>query len=152
VTLAEFLTARLNDAEIAVDRLADTDEWTVKESATDLEIETSDGGWSAKPDWPWGCQDDDHWECGEHRSLSRDEADHIVRWQPRRVLADLEAKRAVVAELARHDGGIDWTIGGGSGRRAARAIAIHETIYRVCVLLAQPYRGHPDFDDDWDSR
>lgn len=68
-----------------------------------------------------------------------DAARHIARWDPRRVLAECEAKRGIVArltELARAEG--DETYGDAS-------VALTDTIRR----LALPYADHPDYEPAW---
>jgi hypothetical protein len=56
----------------------------------------------------------------------RGTAEHIARWDPARVLAEVEAKRAIL----RHED-------------------VHGEGDYVLQALAQPYAGHPDFDPAW---
>jgi len=67
-------------------------------------------------------------------------ARHIVRWDPPRVLADVAAKRAVLALWEHED-----------GRRAecAEFSDRAELMDDVLLALAQPYAGHPEFDPAW---
>ena len=74
---------------------------------------------------------------------SSDVVDHVVRFQPSRVLAECEAKRALINEygkvqaaIAQGDG-TEWTMGG----QAARGQAL--------MILALPYSAHPDYRPGW---
>jgi hypothetical protein len=69
--------------------------------------------------------------------------DHIVRHDPARVLAEVDAKRQIVTEYER-----------GLGRRrdhpgdpasAGALLALHA----IAHLLALPYADHPDYDEVW---
>lgn len=60
---------------------------------------------------------------------------HIARHDPTRVLADVEAKRQIVADYLHL-----LTVPGGS-------LAAHGEW--VCRVLARPYAGHPDYDPTW---
>ena len=74
---------------------------------------------------------------------SMDDARHIARWDPARVLADVAAKRVIV-EMHRPwggslpDGTIDCQI---CGWRRFGCLTL--------LALAQPYADHPDFDPAW---
>lgn len=70
------------------------------------------------------------------------DAEHIVRWDPARVLAECAAKRGIV-ERYRHkaESMARYPIQG----NAARLMALDE----VLRLLALPFREHPDFDLTW---
>ena len=54
--------------------------------------------------------------------------EHIARWDPARVLAECEAKREIVVEMA-YDG------------LGPREWILHQ--------LALPYAGHPDYRQEW---
>jgi hypothetical protein len=60
---------------------------------------------------------------------------HIARWDPARVLAECEAKRRIVAEMANY-----WVEG------ASRTGDLPEV---VLTALALPYADHPDYRDAW---
>lgn len=62
------------------------------------------------------------------------QAAHVVYWAPARVLADVEAKRRVVAAIEKHRDG-EW----GDD-------PIHE---RVLYALASAYSTHPDYSQRW---
>lgn len=56
---------------------------------------------------------------------------HHARWWPARVLAECDAKRAMVAELAR------------------LSSEEHADITRLAKLLVLPYADHPDYREEW---
>lgn len=58
---------------------------------------------------------------------------HIAKWDPARVVAECEAKRALVQFL-------DLDDDAGEGRYVAE---------RVLALLALPYADHPEFRQEW---
>lgn len=69
-------------------------------------------------------------------------AQHIARWDPDRVLAEVEAKRRIVDSLE------------AGARDPARLIdaALHlqtGVLRNVVLTLAQPYAGRPGFDPEW---
>jgi uncharacterized protein DUF6221 len=72
------------------------------------------------------------------------DAQFIARWNPARVLAEVAAKRAILAALALREDQAD-----GPGTLAA-VTGSHAVGLRIAVAaLAQPYADHPDFDPAW---
>ena len=65
---------------------------------------------------------------------TRIDGDHIARWDPARVLAECEAKRRII-ELC----------GGWVPDRDVSPLAADY----ILGLLAVPYAGHPDYDEEW---
>jgi Family of unknown function (DUF6221) len=72
-------------------------------------------------------------------------AEHIARHDPARVLADVAAKRAIVA-LHDDEGGAHECVGHDS---AWGTVTDYERDCRTLRLLAAPYADHPDFDPAW---
>lgn len=72
-----------------------------------------------------------------------EQADHIVRWDPARVLAEVDAKRRildeVVPDLNRLDGLMETQERGGW----------HEDSDKLTRLLALPYADRPGYQEDW---
>lgn len=73
----------------------------------------------------------------EDYTCSIEDAEHIARWDPARVLAEIEAKRAILdwlvdCEVKAFDGNW-WSLEVGDAIRA----------------LAQPYADRPDFPEEW---
>lgn len=69
----------------------------------------------------------------------RAQVEHIARWDPARVLAEVEAKRRVLdlcAAIA------DTEIG-------RVGVESHDLAFGILDVLAQPYADHPDFDPMW---
>lgn len=124
MTITEFLTARVDEDE-AVAREAGGSpfkpfpRWVAGET-NNAGIRREDGVPVAGHSWPR-------------------EMEHIARFDPTRVLADVAAKRAIVASWRDPFG--NWT--------AAQADAARAQKERTLVLLAQPYAEHPDYDPAW---
>jgi hypothetical protein len=110
VTLAEFLSARLDADEAVALRITPG-------------RKAENGKWRA----------DSLLLAG----LDRQSAAHIARHDPARVLADVEAKRAIVAEHACGD----------EDDKPPGFECDH--CPRVLRLLAQPYRDHEDWREEW---
>lgn len=129
-TLTEFLLARIAEDEAAA-RGASPGPWShsheglqggeVIRSADDLRVtRVYQTGW---PDYLPACEN----------------AAHIARHHPARILADCKAKRAAVREcaddLGQREGGLKGRVG-----RATWDVLTH---------LAVPYADHPDYRDEW---
>jgi hypothetical protein len=77
-------------------------------------------------------------------------ATHIARWDPARVLAEVKAKRAILAEHAPADDGSGILFICRTCSR--RDLPEWYGEYVPCPtlrILAAPYAEHPDFDSDW---
>jgi hypothetical protein len=73
------------------------------------------------------------------------EAAHIVRWDPARVLAEVEAKRRILDEFKPRVDQMDATIEGewGMGNYPSGESDL------LVKLLALPYTGHPGYREEW---
>jgi hypothetical protein len=146
-TLVEFLTARLDEDEAAAQAAADPP-WTAEI------MSHVDAGSVTHQTWEVGRNINFDYLGDDHEIVSygtRDEGDgqseanarHIARHDPARVLAEVDAKRRIVADYER-----------GLGRRrdhpgdAASAGALL-ALHAVARLLALPYTDHPDYDEAW---
>lgn len=73
-------------------------------------------------------------------------AEHIARWDPARVLADVASKRAILNQCER------WLsygpVGPNEVDRAGDG-AFVDAASEVLRLLAQSHAGHEDYRDDW---
>lgn len=70
-------------------------------------------------------------EVLRERGLTRADAQHVHRWSSRRVLAECEAKRRIVAAITEHNRlGYDYP-------------------GPILEALALPYADHPDYDERW---
>jgi hypothetical protein len=107
VTLVEFLLARIAEDE-AVARLASGDRWN----------RLADGNPKFSKVVAWGLT-----PIGAMNA--EQDADHIARWDPARILAECEAKRRIV----------EWH---------HRVPLPHER-QNLLALLALPYADHPDY-------
>ena len=144
MTLTEFLLARIAE-----------DEFHAQAG------ETKGGNWVQPDDNGWDSQ---AVECPDTNEIivyaegrpTLDQARHIARWDPHRVLAECEAKRRIVEQAAEaeeaHRSIMDEFGGDGSPRarveRAGYGQAA-ETLRRTLLLLALPYADHADYDESW---
>ncbi|MFJ8627861.1 DUF6221 family protein [Kitasatospora sp. NPDC093550] len=64
-------------------------------------------------------------------------ADHIARFDPARVMAEVDAKRAIVDAYDRSPGNDGTTV------------ACHEGLHTAVLLLASVYADHADYRDEW---
>lgn len=127
--IVEFLTARYKEdaaiARTAMGRYADGSPWG--------------------PSWTY---DREHFRVlidGQTAVAAKDTGDadgaHIAHWDPARVLADIAAKRAIVAEHQRlaedYDRADLW--------RREQVEALNLVLLRFASLYAE----HPDFDPSW---
>ena len=79
-------------------------------------------------------------------SPNDDQARHIARWDPARVLAEVQAKRRIVDEVAPEMETIEWV------RDQEFAASSDPTEYqsrKLLGLLATSYADHPDYDPAW---
>jgi len=130
VTLTEFLMARIAEDEALA-------------LAAEGEHGIYPGTWWGQPASRWSRIVGGHLPEG----LSDEDASHIARHDPARVLADCEAKRRIV-EL--HTG-IHECVGEKYGRLDTVLVAPgyaheHDPTLR---LLALPYAAHPDYQETW---
>jgi hypothetical protein len=75
-------------------------------------------------------------------------ADHIVRWRPARILAEVHARRLML-DLAYEATGLDMDrdLDRALGSRERSGVAYVGD--RMLRSMAMPYAGHPDYDDAW---
>jgi hypothetical protein len=86
------------------------------------------------------------WTGGVPEWTARAEPDgvHIARHDPARVLADVAAKRRIIAEYAGRDQDVDLMLGRYTERQGQWA-----GLHLAVRLLALPYAGHPDYREEW---
>lgn len=126
LTLADFLRARLDEDE-AVAREATPGPWRVDNPGFPEAI-VDPAGEAIVSGSRWG---------GEAPVFaSGEDAKHIARHDPARVLADVEAKRRIV-DL--HPNMLGWCQGCASEAYPCRTL----------TLLALPYADHPDYRQEW---
>lgn len=130
--LIEFLNARLDEDETTA-QAASPGPWSVDNDAYPEAIHGADGA-TPVAGGRWG---------GEASVFDKDEdALHIVRHDPHRVLADVAAKRQIIqnCEWVNLDENRDF-----SDFMAGRAQEARTVLRR----LALPYANHPDYREDW---
>lgn len=79
--------------------------------------------------------------------INPQDGEHIVRWEPARVLSDCEAKRTVLEQYQYlRDDYLDE-----EGPNAPNVDLELEQLAWVVRVLATPYIGHPDYREEWRS-
>jgi hypothetical protein len=129
VTIAEFLEARIAEDEAGA------------RSALDGIFD--DGVWTTAEDWGGGnCRVHGKgiiiYDEGGH---DEEQAAHIARWDPARVLAECAAKRAVISNVGPY-----------SCDQAHPQFDVYHPdghLSPVLRALAAVYSDHPDYDKDW---
>lgn len=147
--LVEFLTARLDEEELLAHRAA-----AFRDAFDD---EDSDNGVD------WISDNTMVYTTGQvflvnaippekfGRPHPEEMLQHIARWDPARVLAEVEAKRKIIEEH------LPVSAFGFADCRSCRdllgpgqmAASANSWPCRTVTLLAQPYADHPDFDPAW---
>jgi hypothetical protein len=150
MTLVEFLTARWDEAE-ATAREADFEPWEVGPTFGALDnrvyVRREGDPFDSIGTCVIACQ-------VPNMPRFRANARHIAANDPAHVLADITAKRAILAEHAIKDNGAGkpdsrycWTCYADRGYNAdsSRYLAWCRTVR----LLAVPFADHPDYDESW---
>lgn len=133
--LVAFLRARLDEdeADAKTAAIREGEHWTFDEGKSIPEV----ASWqSVMHEGIWDC-DDPYDDCNEICNEMRSEGEHIARWDPARVLAEVAAKRAVLDEVTSLF--VD-------GRVPLDPVT---PALRVALAFAQVYAEHPDFDEAW---
>jgi hypothetical protein len=135
--IAEFLNARYDEDEVAA-------------SALDfVHIEATEGVWSSK----YLTLRKSDGTVSHTSELPAALADHVVRHDPARVLADIAAKRRILAAFDADDAVWAEVRAAANGRpsfdhQRARSLQ-NETTLMVLRNLAAPYAEHPDYAAAW---
>jgi len=82
----------------------------------------------------------------EWQLLSEADTRHIARWDPARVLAEVQAKRRI---LDLHVASATQPIAPGSASARAERTRAREALEAVARLLAQPYAGQDGWRNEW---
>jgi len=127
--LVEFLLARVAGDEVLARR-----------------TDADGGAWFDDLVWLDGALDPEGLDLATTR---RAISEHVARHSPDRVLAECEAKRKVI-DFAEEASGLDMTLD--SDRRVGLRDEAKEPYVGDLILraLAQPYRDHPDWREEWD--
>jgi hypothetical protein len=164
--LVAWLRQQLDEDERVALRARQTPrtDWQVTQKSGTLTIDTDveSQGWKfGGGSGMWQCDDSED-DCDRYRSWAWAESAHIARHDPARVLAEVEAKRAI---LELHDGehdcrelitGVyphDWPSAaswGSAGEAWRHASSDHfEGPCPTLRLLAEPYAGRPGWREEW---
>ena len=141
--IVEFLTARYGEDEAVARAAADlpccaplgwraADRWSHRPRGSMTRDDT--GGRAITlltPDYPASIDSGVDLIRAEDGGIPLAVADHIVTWDPARVLADIAAKRAIVEVCT-----VELRMG-------------CSTAWSVLLRLAAPHTEHPDFDPAW---
>ncbi len=120
MTITEFLNARLDEDEVVAKRAAECEK---------LRLIGEDRG-LAPGDWSWLA----HYGQPQPGDIAL--IDHQVRFDPARVLREVEAKRAILDEAQRAMASIPF------GHR-------YDFIVMMLRARAAVYSGHPDYQQEW---
>lgn len=135
VDIVTFLRARL-DEDQSIAEAATAGPWEVDDEQYAEQIRAADGA-SPVAGSRWG---------GEASVFeSTEDAVHIARHDPARVLADVVARRAILAQHHR----VEWSGPAGCGTCSTEGV---ELVLWPCLTvraLAVPYAGHPDHYSGW---
>lgn len=134
--LVQFLRDRLDDDERAA-RAATPGPWKVDDETFTESVGASDGV-SVISGSRYG---------GGAPPVDTEDALHIARHDPARVLREVEAKRRIVDEIVPAMNGMDDRIDGEWGVGAMDP-SEYESV-DLLKLLALPYADHADYRDDW---
>ena len=128
--IVEFLEARIAEDEAVAKNVASAGEWT----------SGSTYGMFVSVEARCGTVVSGEWE--------RQDANHIARHDPARVLREVAAKRAII-EAADEASDLDMSID--NDRRVGRRDMTEEPYLGDVILraLAASYADHPDFDEEW---
>jgi len=132
-SLIKFLRARL-DEDQAVAIVASPGPWSVDNTTYPEAIYDADQA-TVISGGRWG---------GEASIFSLDEdAFHIARHDPSRVLAEVQAKRAILDELERL-GHLPLSL-----PEDLQYVGAHQALLGAARWLALPYQDHPDYREEW---
>jgi hypothetical protein len=140
--LIAFVRQQLDEDErvaLAVTEMARFDEWDAVGSAVDDEIGRSNWevvGIARPPTAPAA------------KAISQ----HIARWDPARVLAEVEAKRAMLDVILAYEAKIDGEWGcchSADAIGAGRCPEIDPNEIHAIRVLAQPYAGREGWREEW---
>lgn len=136
--LAAFLLARLDEDQAAAEAATIEDVGPVWHFAEGVD-------YTGVPDWRIGA--DTQWSfMAVARAYDREATDHIARWDPARVLAEVAAKRAIVEHYRDHMRKRDDPLLAG----VARPYIVRE-LETMLRHLAAPYADHPDYREEWSA-
>lgn len=74
---------------------------------------------------------------------------HIAHFDPARALAEIAAKRCIIATYRNWSAPESWGPNEGRVRTDAYAYATQTELRNAIYVLAQPYHEHPDFQPGW---
>ena len=126
--LVAFMRARLDEDEAAASPALTTDRWRADDGCIYADGEIL------------------HRE-GDPHTPSEAIGEHVARWDPARVLAEVAAKRAI---LDRYESYLDQAARlRRTGERDLATSGALLAMLGAVKLLAQPHAEHPDFDPAW---
>lgn len=147
--LITFLRARLDEDEQIAESARERRDWDPK--IDERPAGPSDGQWSAEGEEISG---DGILIVGIEDWHTAEQAHHIARWHPSRVMAEVEAKRHLIAR-----GGPFCTSGCDEPGSEPKNPETNWTTplehhcdcdaYTAAGVLALPYQDHPDYRSEW---
>lgn len=141
--IAGFLQARLDEDETAaLAWAADQREW---QYVGQRNVPYGNGRYGRFAAVDVSNRPTDFWERIQVRGARAELAEHVVRWDPARVLAEITAKRRTLARHSRCGSGVGWCDDGGHGIEPDEGPGGCNDL----LDLAAPYADHPDYDPAW---
>lgn len=150
--LIDFMRQALDDDESMARTATTVRQWEAASGTFGPTVRVGNGDLDDRgPEWSrtvnyavWTCEDDDE-DCPAEAASWMAEAEHIARWDPARVLAEVEAKRRILDlhEQAVPDGHDQ------QGYRFACEHCSQTTPCPTLCLLAQPYAGRDGWREEW---
>jgi hypothetical protein len=90
-----------------------------------------------------------YWHGIRVESATEAEENHVRRWDPARVLAEVEAKRRILDDIVGEATGLDMSVDM-DRRIGARDEATEPYLGdQLLRLLGLPYADHPDYREEW---
>ncbi len=152
MTLIEFLRARIDEYEAAARKAMPYGHgaWTYVDGDRGPQVDLNPGEGEALETWTregsssvWTCDDPDD-GCQDVAASWAAEGEHIARWDPARVLAEIAAKRRIIDEYEQREREAT------SGIEQAKVFGYHATGLLIAIrLLALPDAEHPDYREEW---
>jgi hypothetical protein len=148
--LVSWLRTRLDEDERVALEAAHHDRiWQYADSGSGPTVRTgslAEDLWSREGNPSvWTCDDIED-GCPDVASAWEAEGQHIARWDPARVLAEVKAKRRILDEYQ------TWCESSDSNRDPVDSQAEHDIasgLELAIKLLAQPYAGQPGWREEW---
>jgi hypothetical protein len=130
--------------------VTDLASWLLEQIADDEHLARASGGkvWTRDPHETGQRIEGDDIHIYPEGGHDEDQAEHIARWDPKRVLAECAAKRRIIEQLT-----TEWADAVGLATPAFPAMSGRVTLSPAAALilrdLALPYADRPGYLEEW---